>query len=56
MTFGDSPHADIVGANALGLQSVWGSNGQSWTPNSVRPTHVAEDVATAIDYIINTTG
>ncbi|MFI9262679.1 HAD hydrolase-like protein [Streptomyces sioyaensis] len=27
MTFGDSPHADIAGANALGLQSVWGRTG-----------------------------
>lgn len=50
---GDSPHADIAGANALGLRSVWVSNGQSWTESSFRPTHVAEDVATAINYVIS---
>lgn len=49
---GDSPHADIVGANALGLRSVWVSNGQLWVRDSHRPTHVAEDVATAIDYAV----
>jgi putative hydrolase of the HAD superfamily len=50
---GDSPHADIAGANALGLRSVWVSNGQSWSERSFRPTHVAEDVATAINYVIS---
>ncbi|MFF7139454.1 putative hydrolase of the HAD superfamily [Streptomyces sp. SAI-126] len=50
---GDSPHADIAGANALGLRSVWVSNGQPWTQNSFRPTHADEDVATAINYAIN---
>ncbi len=51
---GDSPHADIAGANTLGLQSVWVSNGQPWTESALRPTHVAEDVATAINYVIGT--
>ncbi|WSQ15883.1 HAD hydrolase-like protein [Streptomyces sp. NBC_01231] len=50
---GDPPHADIAGANALGLRSVWVSNGQPWTQNSFRPTHADEDVATAINYVIN---
>ncbi|MET9761952.1 HAD family hydrolase [Streptomyces sp. NPDC006372] len=49
---GDSPHADIAGANALGLRSVWVSNRQPWAQDSYQPTHVAEDVATAIDYVI----
>ncbi|WP_284435612.1 HAD family hydrolase [Streptomyces sp. TUS-ST3] len=48
---GDSPHADIAGANALGLRSIWVSNGQPWAQDSNQPTHVAEDVATAIDYV-----
>jgi putative hydrolase of the HAD superfamily len=51
---GDSSHADIGGANALGLRSVWVSNGQPWTQDSYRPTQVAEDVATAIDHVIGT--
>ncbi|WP_328792711.1 HAD family hydrolase [Streptomyces sp. NBC_00273] len=50
---GDSPHADIAGANALGLRSIWVSNGQAWAQDSYQPTHVAEDIATAIDYVIS---
>ncbi|MFE5556535.1 HAD family hydrolase [Streptomyces sp. NPDC056544] len=50
---GDSPHADIAGADALGLRSIWVSNGQAWAQDSYQPTHVAEDVATAIDYVIS---
>ncbi|WUF75568.1 HAD family hydrolase [Streptomyces nojiriensis] len=53
---GDSPHADIAGANALGLRSVWVSNGQLWVQESYRPTHVVEDVATAINYVIGAAG
>ncbi|MDL5199089.1 HAD family hydrolase [Streptomyces sp. ALI-76-A] len=49
---GDSPHADIAGANALGLRSVWVSNGQRWAQESYQPTHVTEDVATAITYVL----
>ncbi|GGS23438.1 hypothetical protein Snoj_25130 [Streptomyces nojiriensis] len=49
---GDSPHADIAGANALGLRSVWVSNGQLWAQDSYHPTHVVEDVAMAINYVI----
>ncbi|MEV5176875.1 HAD family hydrolase [Streptomyces flaveolus] len=50
---GDSAHTDIGGANALGLRSVWVSNGQPWTHDAYQPTHVAEDVATAIAYVIS---
>ncbi|MDX3233706.1 HAD family hydrolase [Streptomyces sp. ME19-01-6] len=50
---GDSPHADIAGANVLGLRSVWVSNGQLWSQDSSQPTHVAKDVATAINYVIS---
>jgi putative hydrolase of the HAD superfamily len=49
---GDSPHADIAGANALGLRSVWVSAGQPWTHDSYQPTHMADDVASAIDYAV----
>jgi putative hydrolase of the HAD superfamily len=51
---GDSPHADIAGAHVLGLGSVWVSNGQPWAQDSYTPTHIAADVATAIDYVIST--
>ncbi len=51
---GDSAQADIAGANALELRSVWVSNGKSWAQGSFSPTHVADDVATAINYAIST--
>ncbi|WP_419999089.1 HAD family hydrolase [Streptomyces boninensis] len=47
---GDSPHADIAGAHALGLRSVWVSNGRPWDLDSCRPTQVAADAAAAIAY------
>lgn len=49
---GDSPHADIAGACALGLRSVWVSDGRPWTEDSYRPTHTAHDVAAAIIHTI----
>ncbi|MFJ8949529.1 HAD family hydrolase [Streptomyces sp. NPDC102381] len=49
---GDSPHADIAGAHALGLRSVWVSGGRAWAAEGYRPTHVAVDVAGAIHHVI----
>ncbi|WP_177000855.1 HAD family hydrolase [Streptomyces sp. cf386] len=51
---GDSPQADIAGANALGLRSVWVADGRPWTQDSYRPTHTAHDVASAIHLAIGT--
>ncbi|MGW6159614.1 HAD family hydrolase [Streptomyces sp. NPDC055144] len=53
---GDSPHADIAGADALGLRSVWVTDGRSWTQDSYRPTHVASDAASAISHALRTPG
>ncbi|MFI6931711.1 HAD family hydrolase [Streptomyces sp. NPDC050287] len=53
---GDSPHADIAGADALGLRSVWVSAGRPWTHDSYQPTHMADDVASAISYAIAAPG
>ncbi|MFD9593508.1 HAD family hydrolase [Kitasatospora sp. NPDC059973] len=50
---GDSAHADIAGAHALGLGSVWVSAGRSWAQDAYRPTLVAEDVATAIGHALD---
>lgn len=50
---GDSPHADIAGADALGLRSVWVTDGRGWTDDAYQPTHVAQDVASAIGQAIN---
>ncbi|WP_433795840.1 HAD family hydrolase [Actinoplanes sp. CA-252034] len=45
---GDSPHADIAGAVALGLTSVWVSGGRPWTETAYRPAHTAADIVTAL--------
>jgi putative hydrolase of the HAD superfamily len=51
---GDSPHADIAGAHALGLRSVWVAGGRRWAQDAFQPTYVADDVATAINQAIST--
>jgi putative hydrolase of the HAD superfamily len=51
---GDAAHADIAGADALGLRSVWVAHGRAWTEAAYRPTHVAADVTSAIDHVIGT--
>ncbi|MGN9761454.1 HAD family hydrolase [Streptomyces sp. SD31] len=51
---GDSPHADIAGADALGLRSVWVTDGRPWTQDSYEPTHTAHDVASAIHHTLGT--
>ncbi|MDQ0956479.1 putative hydrolase of the HAD superfamily [Streptomyces sp. B4I13] len=53
---GDSPHADIAGAGTLGLRSVWVTDGRSWAQDSYQPTHIAEDVASAISHVLRTSG
>ncbi|MER5756463.1 HAD family hydrolase [Streptomyces sp. NPDC002088] len=53
---GDSPHADIAGASALGLQSVWVTDGRAWPHDSYQPTRVAADVASAINHAITAPG
>jgi putative hydrolase of the HAD superfamily len=53
---GDSPHADIAGAEALGLRSVWVTDGRPWSQNSYQPTHVANNVASAIGHAMRKQG
>ncbi|MFF1418043.1 HAD family hydrolase [Streptomyces sp. NPDC058280] len=48
---GDSPQADIAGANGLNLRSIWVSSGRPWTETSYRPTLVADDAASGINFI-----
>lgn len=45
---GDSPQADIAGAHALGLRSVWVSGGRPWTQDAYCPTRMCDDAVTAI--------
>jgi putative hydrolase of the HAD superfamily len=47
---GDSPAADIAGAAALGLRSVWVSRGESWALRTYRPSYIADDCASAIHH------
>ncbi|MFD7512191.1 HAD family hydrolase [Streptomyces sp. NPDC059853] len=49
---GDSPHADVRGALAIGARSVWVSGGRAWREAAYRPTHVTAHVAPAIRHVI----
>ncbi|MFJ9729355.1 HAD family hydrolase [Streptomyces sp. NPDC101209] len=49
---GDSLHADIAGANALDLRSVWVTDGRGRPQDAWQPTHIAEDVTSAINHVI----
>ncbi|MGW6706886.1 HAD family hydrolase [Streptomyces sp. NPDC054956] len=49
---GDSPAADIAGAHALGVRTVWVSGGAAWRETGFSPTLVAPDAATAIDLAV----
>lgn len=51
---GDSPHADVRGAHAIGARSVWVSGGRAWAEAAYRPTHVTEHVVPAIHHVIGT--
>jgi putative hydrolase of the HAD superfamily len=53
---GDSPEADIAGAVALGLRSVWVSNNRTWDHATYEPTNVASDVASAIHQVLRLVG
>jgi putative hydrolase of the HAD superfamily len=49
---GDSAEADIAGAEASGLSSVWLTRGRLWTHSTYRPNVVAASVAEAAAEII----
>lgn len=49
---GDSPRADIAGAHALGLRSVWIGTGPWPAETDLRPSHTARDAACAIRYVL----
>jgi putative hydrolase of the HAD superfamily len=44
---GDHGPADIAGASALGLRSVWLRRGREWRHRGLRPTHVADSFGEA---------
>lgn len=49
---GDSPEADIGGAAAMGLPSVWLHRGRSWLESRYRPTRVADGVIPAVATVL----
>jgi putative hydrolase of the HAD superfamily len=51
---GDSPHADIGGAAAIGARSVWVSAGRPWPDTLHRPTRSFSDAASAIESVVRT--
>jgi len=53
---GDSPEADIGGAAAMGLPSVWLHRGRRWTEARFAPTRTADDLIAAIAAVLGAGG
>ena len=51
---GDSPEADIGGADALGIPSVWLHRGRSWLERRFEPTRMSESVIAALANVMAT--
>jgi putative hydrolase of the HAD superfamily len=51
---GDSPEADIGGASAAGMQSVWLHRGRQWLEDRYAPTAAAAGVIAAIAEVLAT--
>jgi putative hydrolase of the HAD superfamily len=49
---GDSPEADIGGAAAMGLPSVWLHRGRDWMDNRFAPTAVVGNVIQGLSAIM----
>ncbi|MEV4466743.1 HAD family hydrolase [Micromonospora echinofusca] len=49
---GDGPEADIGGAAAVGLPSVWLHRGRSWVDNRFAPTRTADGVIAAVAAVL----
>jgi putative hydrolase of the HAD superfamily len=49
---GDSPEADIGGAAAMGLPSVWLHRGREWIDNRFAPTHAVGNVIQGLSAIM----
>jgi putative hydrolase of the HAD superfamily len=51
---GDGPEADIAGAVACGLSSVWIARGREWSEIAYVPTLVAGSVVEAVAHLLGT--
>ncbi|WP_200212661.1 HAD family hydrolase [Micromonospora coerulea] len=49
---GDSPEADIGGAAAVGLPSVWLHRGRSWADNRFAPTRTVDGLIAAVATVL----
>ncbi len=49
---GDSPEADIGGANAVGLPSVWLHRGRRWTDTRFAPTRTVDGLIAAVATVL----
>ncbi|MEU4774495.1 HAD family hydrolase [Micromonospora sp. NPDC023644] len=49
---GDGPEADIAGAAAVGLPSVWLHRGRSWVDSRFAPTRTADGVIAAVAAVL----
>lgn len=49
---GDSPEADVAGAIACGLPSVWITRGRTWSEIAYAPTFVADSVVDAVSFLV----
>ena len=49
---GDSPEADIGGAAAMGVPSVWLHRGRDWIDNRYAPTHVVGNVIQGLSAVM----
>lgn len=49
---GDNHEADIGGAHAAGISSVWLSEGRAWTTAAYRPTHIAQSLPAAVQLVL----
>ena len=49
---GDNPDADIAGALACSLRSIWLDRGRRWTETAYRPDAICSTVAQAVERIL----
>ncbi|MET8467115.1 HAD family hydrolase [Micromonospora zamorensis] len=49
---GDSPEADIGGAAAVGLPSVWLRRGRTWTDGRFAPSHTVDGLIAAVATVL----
>lgn len=53
---GDSAAADIGGAQAVGIDSVWLHRGREWPTDLPEPSHQADSFAEAVDLVLAAAG